>query len=276
MYQSRRTKDGIMNKDQPIIRIQNLKKSYDGENYVLCGIDVDIFPGQIIGYIGPNGAGKTTTIKILIGMLPDFEGQVTVFGKDVSENPLEVKKRIGYVPETAALYDTLTPLEYLKFVGQIYGIPQETILSRTEKMLTLFGLKDHLNVRMNSFSKGMKQKVLVTAGMIHDPDILFLDEPLAGLDANTSMIIKEILSQLAAKGKTIFYCSHVMDVVERICHRIIIIDKGTIIANGSFDELQEMNKGKSLEGIFSQLTGSSGHAAKAREFILAFHSETEK
>ncbi len=276
MYQSRRTKDGIMNKDQPIIRIQNLKKSYDGENYVLCGIDVDIFPGQIIGYIGPNGAGKTTTIKILIGMLPDFEGQVTVFGNDVSENPLEVKKRIGYVPETAALYDTLTPLEYLRFVGQIYGISKETILSRTKKMLTLFGLKDHLNVRMNSFSKGMKQKVLVTAGMIHDPDILFLDEPLAGLDANTSMIIKEILSQLAAKGKTIFYCSHVMDVVERICHRIIIIDKGTIIANGSFDELQEMNKGKSLEGIFSQLTGSSGHAAKAREFISAFHSETEK
>lgn len=276
MYQSRRTKDGIMNKDQPIIRIQNLKKSYDGENYVLCGIDVDIFPGQIIGYIGPNGAGKTTTIKILIGMLPDFEGQVTVFGNDVSENPLEVKKRIGYVPETAALYDTLTPLEYLRFVGQIYGISKETILSRTKKMLTLFGLKDHLNVRMNSFSKGMKQKVLVTAGLIHDPDILFLDEPLAGLDANTSMIIKEILSQLAAEGKTIFYCSHVMDVVERICHRIIIIDKGTIIANGSFDELQEMNKGKSLEGIFSQLTGSSGHAEKASEFISAFHSETEK
>lgn len=276
MYQSRRTKDGIMNKDQPIIRIQNLKKSYDGENYVLCGIDVDIYPGQIIGYIGPNGAGKTTTIKILIGMLPDFEGQVTVFGNDVSENPLEVKKRIGYIPETAALYDTLTPLEYLRFVGQIYGISKETILSRTKKMLTLFGLKDHLNVRMNSFSKGMKQKVLVTAGLIHDPDILFLDEPLAGLDANTSMIIKEILSLLAAEGKTIFYCSHVMDVVERICHRIIIIDKGTIIANGSFDELQEMNKGKSLEGIFSKLTGSSGHAAKAREFISAFHSETEK
>lgn len=265
-----------MNTNQPIIRIQNLKKSYDGENYVLCGIDVDIFPGQIIGYIGPNGAGKTTTIKILIGMLPDFEGQVTVFGKDVSENPLEVKSRIGYVPETAALYDTLTPLEYLRFVGQIYGISLETILSRTKKMLKLFGLKDHLNVRMNSFSKGMKQKVLVTAGLIHDPDILFLDEPLAGLDANTAMIIKEILSQLAAEGKTIFYCSHVMDVVERICHRIIIIDKGTIIANGSFDELQEMNKGKSLEGIFSQLTGSSGHAAKAREFISAFHGETGK
>lgn len=265
-----------MNTKEPIITIKNLKKSYDGKNYVLSGIDVDIYPGQIIGYIGPNGAGKTTTVKILIGMLPDFEGQVTVFGNDVRKNPVEVKKRIGYVPETAALYDTLTPLEYLRFVGQIYEISQEVILSRTKKMLELFGLKDHLNVRMNSFSKGMKQKILVTAGMIHDPDILFLDEPLTGLDANTAMVIKEIFSQLAAEGKTIFYCSHVMDVVERICHRIIIIDKGTIIANGSFDELQEMNKGKSLEGIFSQLTGSTGHAAKAGEFISAFHSEQKQ
>lgn len=265
-----------MDTNQPIITIKNLKKSYDGQNYVLSGIDVDIYPGQIIGYIGPNGAGKTTTVKILIGMLTDFEGQVTVFGNNVAENPVEVKKRIGYVPETAALYDTLTPLEYLRFIGQIYGISSETILARTQKMLELFGLKDHLNLRMNTFSKGMKQKVLVTAGMIHDPDILFLDEPLAGLDANTAMVIKEILAQLAAKGKTIFYCSHVMDVVERICHRIIIIDKGTIIANGSFDELQDMNKGKSLEGIFSQLTGSSGHAEKASEFISAFHNETKK
>ncbi len=265
-----------MNIDQPIITIKNLKKSYDGKNYVLSGIDVDIYPGQIIGYIGPNGAGKTTTVKILIGMLPDFEGQVTVFGKNVAENPVEVKQRIGYVPETAALYDTLTPLEYLKFVGQIYGIPQETILVRTQKMLHILGLKDHLNMRMNSFSKGMKQKVLVIAGLIHNPEILFLDEPLAGLDANTAMVIKEILAQLAAEGKTIFYCSHVMDVVERICHRIIIIDNGTIIANGSFDELQEMNKGKSIEGIFSQLTGSSGHAEKASEFISAFHGEQKQ
>ncbi len=265
-----------MDTKQPIITIKNLKKSYDGKTDVLCGIDVDIYPGQIIGYIGPNGAGKTTTVKILIGMLPDFEGDVTVFGNNVAENPVEVKKRIGYVPETAALYDTLTPLEYLRFIGQIYEIPHEAILSRTQKMLKLFGLENHLNVRMNSFSKGMKQKVLVTAGLIHDPDILFLDEPLAGLDANAAMVIKEILAQLAAEGKTIFYCSHVMDVVERICHRIIIIDKGTIIANGSFDELQDMNKGKSLERIFSQLTGSTGHAQKASEFISTFHQKTDK
>lgn len=265
-----------MSKKEPIITIHDLKKSYDGKNYVLRGIDADIYPGQIIGYIGPNGAGKTTTVKILIGMLPDFEGEVSVFGTDVAENPIEVKKRIGYVPETAALYDTLTPIEYLNFIGQIYGIPSADCQLRSTKMLKLFGLEANANMRMNSFSKGMKQKVLVIAGMIHDPDILFLDEPLTGLDANTAIVIKEILAQLAAEGKTIFYCSHVMDVVERICHRIIIIDKGTIIANGSFDELQSMDRGKSLENIFSRLTGSTGHAETATEIIAAFHDETAK
>ena len=262
-----------MNSTQPIITMKGLKKSYDGKNLVLRGIDLDIFPGQIIGYIGPNGAGKTTTVKILIGMLPDFEGEVTVFGVDLAKNPLEVKQRIGYVPETAALYDTLTPMEYLRFIGQIYGISQKEIEARSLKMLELFGLKSEANVRMNAFSKGMKQKTLIIAGMIHDPDILFLDEPLAGLDANTAIVIKEILAQLAAEGKTIFYCSHVMDVVERICNRIIIIDDGTIIANGTFDELQAMNKGKSLERIFSRLTGSSGHAENAQDIISALHGE---
>lgn len=262
-----------MSSTKPIITMKELKKTYDGKNYVLCGIDLDIYSGQIIGYIGPNGAGKTTTVKILIGMLPDFEGEVTVFGVNVAENPLEVKQRIGYVPETAALYDTLTPMEYLRFIGLIYGISQKEIEARSLKMLELFGLKSEANVRMNAFSKGMKQKTLIIAGMIHDPDILFLDEPLAGLDANTAIVIKEILAQLAAEGKTIFYCSHVMDVVERICNRIIIIDDGTIIANGTFDELQAMNKGKSLERIFSRLTGSSGHAEKAQDIISALHGE---
>jgi ABC-2 type transport system ATP-binding protein len=260
-----------MSDKSPVIILRGLKKSYGGQVYVLKGIDLDIYPGQIIGYIGPNGAGKTTTVKILIGMLPDFEGEVSVFGHDVASHPLEVKQRIGYVPETAALYDTLTPMEYLRFVGQIYGLNSEECRVRADRMLQLFALADTKNVRMNAFSKGMKQKVLIIAGLIHDPDLLFLDEPLAGLDANTALVIKEILSQLAAAGKTIFYCSHVMDVVERICDRIIIIDKGVVVANGTFDDLQAMDKELSLERIFTRLTGSGGHAEKAREFISVFH-----
>ena len=265
-----REKEEPMTNESPVIVLRGLEKSFGGVR-VLKGIDLDIFPGQILGYIGPNGAGKTTTVKILIGMLPDFEGRVTVFGQDVASHALEVKKRIGYVPETAALYDTLTPVEYLRFVGQIYGLDSRESGARAARMLGLFGLSEYSNMRMNAFSKGMKQKVLIIAGLIHDPDLLFLDEPLAGLDANTALVIKEILSQLAAAGKTIFYCSHVMDVVERICHRIIIIDKGVVIANGTFDELQAMDKEVSLEGIFTRLTGSTGHAEKAGEFIAAFH-----
>ncbi len=262
-----------MNSESPVIVVQKLKKTYGGNDYALKGIDLEIYPGQIIGYIGPNGAGKTTTVKILIGMLPDFEGEVSVFGHDVASHPVEVKKRIGYVPETAALYDTLTPHEYLGFIGQIYGLPLDLSRSRAGKMLSLFDLTEYAEVRMNAFSKGMKQKVLLIAGLIHDPDLLFLDEPLAGLDANTALVIKEILSQLAAAGKTIFYCSHVMDVVERTCHRIIIIDKGLVIANGTFDELQAMDKETSLEGIFTHLTGSTGHTEKAQRFIAVFHDE---
>lgn len=260
-----------MQQTDPIIVLRDLKKSYDGKTNVLCGIDLEIFPGQIIGYIGPNGAGKTTTVKILIGMIPDFGGDVLVMGNNIAERPLEVKTKIGYIPETAAMYDVLTPMEYLRFIGQIYGLGVEEINKRALGMLRLFGLEKESDVRMNAFSKGMKQKVLITAGLIHDPEILFMDEPLAGLDANTALVIKEILAQLAAKGKTIFYCSHVMDVVERICHRIIIINKGDVIANGSFDELQAMDRGGSLEKIFTHLTGSSGHVEKAEEFISCFH-----
>ncbi len=259
-----------MKQSRQVIAVEGLKKSYDGKNFVLKGIDLSIDSGQIIGYIGPNGAGKTTTVKILIGMMPEYSGRVSVLGVDMTENPVEVKKHIGYVPETAALYETLTPSEYLRFLGQIYAIPENEVSRRSREMLALFGLEEHVNSRLNSFSKGMKQKVLIIAGMMHDPDILFLDEPLSGLDANTALVIKEILSQLAARGKTIFYCSHVMDVVERICHRIIIIDKGSIIADGRFDELQAMSKGESLERIFTQLTGSGGHAQLAGKFISAF------
>ncbi len=265
----------MMKPKEPVITMADLKKTYDGENDVLKGIDLSIYPGQIIGYIGPNGAGKTTTVKILIGMMPEFSGTVEVMGMDMAKNPIEVKRHIGYVPETAALYDTLTPDEYLRFLGKIYEIPDKDVLKRTAEMLKLFGLEEHRRTRMNTFSKGMRQKVLIIASMMHDPEILFLDEPLSGLDANTALVIKEILAQLASRGKTIFYCSHVMDVVERICHRIIIIDKGDIIADGRFDELQAMNKGESLERIFTQLTGSGGHSQLAGQIISAFEEEEE-
>lgn len=250
----------------PTITIRDLTMNYDDKE-VLRGINLDVRPGQILGYLGPNGAGKTTTVRILIGMQEGFGGEVTVAGIDVRRDPLEVKRCIGYVPESAALYDSLTPMEYLRFIGRLYGMNENEIDRRATRMLMLFGLEKELHHRMSTFSKGMKQKVLLSAGVIHDPEVIFLDEPLSGLDANAAVTVKEILGHLAAAGKTIFYCSHVMDVVERVCDRIVILNKGQIVADGSFEELQQRDKEASLERIFTQLTSEGEYIDIAREFV---------
>lgn len=250
--------------ENPVITTTNLSKTYKVP--VLQNINLQIGAGEIIGYIGPNGAGKSTTIKILAGIIPDFEGEATVLGMNVRKDVLEIKKRIGYIPENAALYETLTPMEYLQFVGQLYKMESMVIDKKAKELLHLFELSNYVDSRMTTFSKGMKQKVLLIAGMIHNPGLLFLDEPLSGLDANAVILVKEILVQLKKSGKTIFYSSHIMDVVEKISDRIIIINKGEMIANGTFEELHQQTSG-SLETIFTQLTGSQSHSSTAGEFI---------
>lgn len=249
----------------PVIQIQNLHKYYSA-SHVLKGINLSVEAGQVVGYIGPNGAGKSTTLKVLIGLLTDYEGQVSVLGHDVKTDPIAVKSRIGYVPENAALYDTLTPMEYLQFIGQLYGMEESTIERRAFDLLGLFELSGHVNARMTTFSKGMRQKVLLISGLIHNPEIIFLDEPLSGLDANAVVLVKAIIRQLADAGKTVFYSSHIMDVVEKISDRIIIINAGQIIADGTFAELQHQHSG-SLEQLFGQLTGSDDQQDTATEFI---------
>jgi ABC-2 type transport system ATP-binding protein len=258
-----------MENHSPVISIRNLQKSYD-EKQVLKGINLDIYRGEIIGYIGPNGAGKSTTLKILIGTLDDFSGTVSVLGIDVAKEPLEVKKRIGYVPENAMLYEVLTPMEYLLFIGRLHQMEDAHIERKATELLTLFSLQDVINARMSSFSKGMRQKVLLISGLIHNPEIIFLDEPLSGLDANAVMLVKEILGKLKEAGKTIFYSSHIMDVVEKLSDRIIIINQGEIVANGTFTELKEAASSGSLENIFAGLTGGNQeNLTRADEFIHA-------
>lgn len=251
---------------QPAISIRSMVKYY-GDLKVLKGIDLAIKPGEILGYIGPNGAGKTTTVKILVGMLEEFEGDAFVAGHDVRTDTLTVKRHIGYVPESAALYESLTPMEFLMFIGRIHGMPDSSIHGRATRLLELFDLGENLNNRMSTFSKGMRQKVLIISGMIHDPDVLFLDEPLTGLDANTALTVKEIISGLSDSGKTVFYCSHVMDVVERVCHRIVILNEGEIVADGTFEELQKMSKRGSLESIFTQLTSDESQQKVASDIL---------
>lgn len=253
---------------QPIITIKNLFKSY-GSKQVLKGIDLEINAGQIIGYIGPNGAGKSTTVRILAGLDNQFKGEVHVNGVNVREQPLEVKKMIGYVPENAELYEVLTPMEFLTLIGRLHHMPDEQIETRATQMLQFFGLGEHKDERIDTFSKGMRQKTLLISGLLHDPQIIFLDEPLSGLDANAVIMVKEIIDRLAQQGKTIFYCSHMMDTVEKVSDRIILIGGGKILADGTFEELKKQ-EGDTLEQLFSQLTGETDYSNLADDFLNTF------
>lgn len=256
---------------EPIISLQNVQKSY-GSKQVLSGINLTIYPGQVIGYIGANGAGKSTTVKILCGLISDFEGEVLVHGMNVKTDALKIKQKIGYVPELAELYEVLTPIEFLSFMAELYSIDLVVAQERMVKMLTAFGLESSMNQRMDTFSKGMRQKVLIISGLLHNPDIIILDEPLSGLDANSVIIVKELISKLAKEGKTIFYCSHMMDVVEKVSDRIVLINNGKVVADGSFEELKQQQGNQSLEQIFSQLTYKEGNNNASDELISAFNA----
>ncbi|UQZ33953.1 ABC transporter [Paenibacillus sp. PK3_47] len=251
---------------EPVISISGLWMNYS-DRMVLRGIDLEVHRGQIIGYIGPNGAGKSTTVKIMLGLVEGYNGTVKIFGKDIADGDTAYKRRIGYVPEVAELYDSLTAREYLTFIGELYGMKQSDAGIKAERLMRLLNLEHAYDMRIASFSKGMKQKVLLISSMLHDPDILFLDEPLSGLDANSVMVVKEIFASLAARGKTIFYSSHIMDVVEKISSRIILIDGGDIVADGSFVELKERSREGSLEEIFNRLTGFDKYRDIAGEFV---------
>lgn len=251
---------------EPIIEINNLSMSF-GNNHVIKDLNMTIYPGQIIGYIGPNGAGKSTTVKIMLGLIENYTGIVKIFGNDIKSDPIEYKKRIGYVPELSDLYDSLTAKEYLEFIGSMYGIDKDTASQRANEMMEIFGIGDSFNSRISSFSKGMRQKVMIIASLIHNPDLLFLDEPINGLDANSVVVFKEILQSLSEMGKTIFYSSHIMEVVEKLSDRIILLSNGNISADGSFDDLKDKNYNESLQEIFNTVTGFNNHKEIADRFI---------
>lgn len=252
---------------QPIVVMRNLSKSYDGLP-ILKELNLTIYPGEIIGYIGPNGAGKSTTVKILAGLITEFQGELLINGISIKDDPLAAKAEIGYVPELAALYEVLTPNEYFMFVGGLHGLDEEVIIRRATNFLQAFSLSDYADVPMDTFSKGMRQKVLIIAGILHNPTILILDEPLSGLDANAVIVIKELITQLATRGKTIFYCSHIMDVVEKVSDRIVLLQAGEIIAQGTMEELKQ-REGQSLEQLFSTLTQESQQLTYQQDLNIA-------
>ena len=251
-----------------MIVTENLSREY-GAKLALSGLNLRVDPGEILGFLGPNGAGKSTTVKILTGMIRPTSGRAVVAGFDVEAAPLEVKKRIGYVPETAALYDGLTASEYLELIACLHHLDRQTAATRSGELLDLFGLAVDQHQRLSEFSKGMRQKVLIAAALIHRPDVLFLDEPLDGLDANAAMVVKEVLKRLAAQGRTILFCSHILDVVERMCTRIVIINNGKQIADGTAADIRQTTGTATLEEAFSRLTGVRDVARVAAEFITA-------
>jgi ABC-2 type transport system ATP-binding protein len=259
---------------QEIIKIEGLTKSYGtglSKKEVLKGIDLSIKSGSLIGYIGPNGAGKSTTVKILCGIITDYSGKISMFGQEFSPDDQALKHRIGYIPENGKVYDSLTPMEYAAFLAGIYGLNPIKTQTKVEQLFDLFEMKSEVNNRMDSFSKGMKQKALIINGLVHNPDIIFLDEPLSGLDANSVIIVKEMMIQLKNEGKTIFYSSHLMDIVEKISDRIILINGGQVIADGTFEQLKD-GHAKSLEQLFSELTGKTDNEEKSHSILKIFNS----
>ena len=238
-----------------MIRVADLHHSY-GETPAVQGLSFEARAGEVLGLLGPNGAGKSTTVKILTGLLPLQRGQVQVAGFDIAARPLDVKRRVGYVPETGALYDALTPDEYFRFVSMLYHLQPEVVQPRVEELLRMFELDTVREARMVTFSKGMRQKVLIAAALLHAPDVIIFDEPLNGLDANAMLVFKELLRGLAAQGRTILFCSHLLDIVERLCPRIVIVDKGRAIAEGTPDAIAQRTQRPTLEQAFAVLTGA--------------------
>lgn len=259
---------------EKVLSLRNLSMRY-GSKQVLNSINLDVYQGQIIGYIGPNGAGKSTTVKIMLGLIEGYTGEVEIFGKKVNSNDSSYKKKIGYVPENADVYENLTAFEYLTFTGQLYGMELTEVEQKAVELLHAFDLDEVIHTRLSAFSKGMKQKVLIISSLLHDPDLLFLDEPLSGLDANSMMIIQAMLKQLAAQGKTIFYSSHIMDLVEKISNRIILLVDGKVVADGSFEELKELSEEGTLAGVFNQLTGFTQHQSIAKQVVSIMQGEKD-
>ena len=239
-----------------LLKLQNISKTYGKSNVkAVDNVKLEIKPGEIFGFLGPNGAGKTTTIKMIVGLLKPDEGQIFLQDINVWEEPLKAKQQISYVPDTPEIYDKLKGIEYLNFIADMYEIPKDIRQERMEKYLKIFGLQNAVGDIIGSYSHGMKQKLVLISALIHDPKLLILDEPMVGLDPKSSLQLKEIMRERCNRGNTVFFSTHILEVAEKLCDRIAIINKGKIIALGTMEELRRYGEEKeSLENIFLELT----------------------
>jgi ABC-2 type transport system ATP-binding protein len=244
-----------------MLTIEQVTKSYaKGNVKAVDDLSLTILDGEIFGFIGPNGAGKTTTIRMITGILRPDTGKITVNGHDIVKEPVEAKKTIGFVPDDQVVYDRLTGMEYLHFLADIYGVPAQVRKERIEKYLSMFEMEKAAGDKLNSYSHGMRQKIILTGALLSSPALWLLDEPLTGLDPRAAHLLKEEMRAHCAKGNTVFFSTHVLDVAERLCDRVGIINKGKLIAVGTMEELRGSEKKESLEDIFLELTGEEKEA----------------
>ena len=236
-----------------MLEIRSLTKRYNGIP-AIEDVSFQIAPGEILGYVGPNGAGKSTTVKIMIGLLEPSEGEIWFAGRSILDDLPGFQSRIGYVPEEPQLYPYLSGHEYLQLAGRLRGMPHRLLESKIGGLLHLFGLWDDRHCAVSSYSKGMRQKILLSAALIGNPAILVLDEPMSGLDVTTALVLREVLHEMAERGRIIFYSSHVLEVVEKISTRVLILRQGRVAAHDSVAHLRERLHQPSLEAVFAELT----------------------
>jgi ABC-2 type transport system ATP-binding protein len=235
-----------------MLDVIDVSKSYRGVAAVRT-LSLHARPGQVVGLLGPNGSGKTTTVRMLVGLLRPSRGVIRWRGVDIQQQMLEYQRLVGYVPEEPRLYGYLKAPEYLELVGGLHDIDSTTLRRRINRYLDLFGLSSDTYAPMSAFSKGMRQKVLIAAALLHDPEIVVLDEPCSGLDVASTLILRRMVMTLAARGRAVIYSSHVMDMVERICDDVLILHNGNVVAHDSVTRLRELAQAASLEEVFAAL-----------------------
>ena len=255
-----------------MISVQDVHVSIDGTP-ILHGVTFEVSPGAVAGYVGPNGAGKTTTMRLLTGALEPDSGHVAVGGVDVVADPVGAKRQFGYVPEHGQLYESFTPAEFLTFIGRMHRVPEAVIRDRMAAHLRFWGLEGTAEMSMTGFSKGMKQKVLISSALLHDPPVLLLDEPLGGLDAHAVLQTRALLRTLAARGRTVFYSSHLLDAVEKVADLVVVIRDGQILRTGSPDEITSLAGEGSLEAAFGKLTAAADAYDEAEILVAEAFAE---
>jgi ABC-2 type transport system ATP-binding protein len=254
-----------------VLKVEGLSKLYSGIP-AIQNVSFEIPRGQILGYLGPNGSGKSTTVKILTGLIEPTRGRVLLDGRNTRDDVNDYKKRLGYVPEEPHLYTHLSGREYLQLIGRLRQLPQPSLNRRIDGLLEGFDLTSSRHMALASYSKGMRQKVLLSAALLHDPEILILDEPFSGLDVTSAQILKKLLKALASAGKILFYSSHVLEVVERVCDHVIILHKAQIVAHDSVARLRELMTLPDLEQIFAQLVGQEDVDQRASGILEVIRS----